>query len=323
VTPVLNRLQETAMPPASPPQRIQHVFAATDLSEPSLHAVDRGLQIAQANGARCTVMHALGLDALGPLRNLLGDKADAATQQITERQRAALQAIVQDPTRHHGASPAVPTDVQIEPGLATSAVPASAARAQADLVVVGAKGDSMLRRHLLGSTASRLLRTNRGSVLVVKKACKGPYQRVLVPVDFSAASATAIGLVRQLAPQAFIVLLNVFDVPFEGMLQYAGVSKDEIHHYRAEARLQAMQGLNELARQAGLAPKDVSVVTEHGHAARHILETAAHARCDLIAMGKHGTHVTEELLLGSVTREVLSECHADLLVVVDPRHPQS
>lgn len=297
---------------------MQHIFAATDLSGLSLHAVDRSLQLAQTTGARCTVMHALGLDALGPLRNLLGDKADAATRQIAEHQRAALEALVQQPARKHGVQPAL----HIEPGLAASTVPDCAARAQADLIVIGAKGESVVRRHLLGSTASRLLRKSHSSVLVVKRACKAPYRRVLVPVDFSASSAATITLVRQLAPQASLVLLNVFDVPFEGMLQYAGVSQSEIHHYRAEARLKAMQGLNELARQAGLAPKDVTTVTEHGHAAHHILETAIRSHCDLIAMGKHGTHVTEELLLGSVTRQVLSDWEADLLVVIDPHTPQ-
>jgi CPA2 family monovalent cation:H+ antiporter-2 len=35
-------------------------------------------------------------------------------------------------------------------------------------------------------------------------------------------------------------------------------------------------------------------------------------------MGKHGTHVTEELLLGSVTQRVLAESQGDVLVVVDP-----
>ena len=42
---------------------------------------------------------------------------------------------------------------------------------------------------------------------------------------------------------------------------------------------------------------------------------------DLIVMGKHGTHVTEELLLGSVTQRVLDETQVDLLVVVEPHGP--
>ena len=38
-------------------------------------------------------------------------------------------------------------------------------------------------------------------------------------------------------------------------------------------------------------------------------------------MGKHGTNVTEELLLGSVTKHVLAETKSDMLVVVDERLP--
>ena len=40
-------------------------------------------------------------------------------------------------------------------------------------------------------------------------------------------------------------------------------------------------------------------------------------------MGKHGTHVTEELLLGSVTKRVLSESEQDMLVVVGAPRPQA
>mgnify|MGYP006203569511 CR=1 FL=1 len=43
-------------------QTMQHIFAATDLSPLSQHAVDRGFQLAQVTGARYTVMQALGLE---------------------------------------------------------------------------------------------------------------------------------------------------------------------------------------------------------------------------------------------------------------------
>jgi hypothetical protein len=39
----------------------------------------------------------------------------------------------------------------------------------------------------------------------------------------------------------------------------------------------------------------------------------------LIVLGKHGTHLTEELLLGSVTRQVLDAAQGDVLVVSDTR----
>ena len=80
-------------------------------------------------------------------------------------------------------------------------VPASAATTDADLVVVGSRGESVLRRMVIGSTASRLLRKSRCPVLVVKNPFKQPYRRVLLPMDFSPASALALRLAREHARQ--------------------------------------------------------------------------------------------------------------------------
>ena len=294
-------------------QPIRHIVAATDLSTASLRVVERGFRLAQQTGAHYTVVHALGLDALGPLRNLLGSKASDVTQTVLKHKRQELEAIVRDPRYHHG----IHAQVLLEEGLATSVVPAYAT----DLVLVGARGASTLRRLLIGSTASRLLRKSLCPVLVVKHAHSKPYQRVLVPVDFSPGSLVSLQLARQLAPQAHLVLLHVFEVPFEGMLQYAGVSSAEIQRYRAEAHVRHTLQLQQLAAQAGLTDDGHTRVVLHGDAVQHILELERHHHCDLIVMGKHGTHVTEELLLGSVTQRVLSHTHADLLVVVDKRNP--
>lgn len=48
----------------------------------------------------------------------------------------------------------------------------------------------------------------------------------------------------------------------------------------------------------------------------YILEQEEEQGADLIVMGKHGTGMTEELLLGSVTKHVLGRARADVLVVV-------
>ena len=40
---------------------------------------------------------------------------------------------------------------------------------------------------------------------------------------------------------------------------------------------------------------------------------------DLIVVGKHGAHIAEELLLGSVTKHVLAESQCDVMVICDPR----
>lgn len=296
----------------------RHILSATDLSAHSLQAVDRAADLATTTGARHTVLHALGLDALGPLRNLLGERADSVAHTAVQQQQAALAAAMADPARHPGPAPTL----RVEEGLASRVVPALVRETDTDLVVVGARGQSLLRRLVVGSTASHLMRRSHCPVLVVKNPFQQPYRRVLLPMDFSPGSALALALARELAPRADLVLLHAFDVPFEGMLQYAGVSQDIIHQYRIEARERALRQLREMAAEQGLAAGDYTPLVEHGDAVALITGHQQRLGCDLVVMGKHGTHVTEELLLGSVTKRVLSEGDADVLVVVDKRGPQ-
>lgn len=296
---------------------IRHILAATDLSASARHAVDRGFGLAAATGARLTLAHTLGPDALAPLRALLGSQADDVVQQATARQREALEALARDPARPHG----VAVDIRLENGAAGSALPALAATTGADLMVLGARGDNPLRRMVLGSTATRVLRHSPCPVLLARQPDAAPYRRVLLPIDFSPASALQIRLVRTLAPQAGLVLLHGFEAPFEGLLRYASVSADIVAQYRAEARERALQQLRALAAAEGLREGDYTSWVGHGEAVGLITAQQERLGCDLIAMGKHGTHVTEELLLGSVTRRVLDESDADLLVVVEPQRP--
>lgn len=144
---------------------------------------------------------------------------------------------------------------------------------------------------------------------------------MLVAVDFSPGSEIAIRLARKVAPGADMLLLHAFDAPFEGKMQFAGVGEDVISRFRSEAQASATRQLRELAQSTGLPAQDYSGLVVPGDATRQIVGHEDRYRCDLIVMGKHGTHVTEELLLGSVTRRVLAQSRSDVLVVVDKRAP--
>jgi len=295
----------------TPPKRL---LAATDLSSSSLIALDRGFRIARTVGARYTVLHALGLDLLKPLRELLGEDADAVARGIAAEARERLTEIVTDA----GRTLDIEASVEVEPGLASTAIPAFVEDAAIDLVLVGAHGSGFLQRMLLGSTASHLLRKCTCPVLVVKQEARHDYRRILVAVDFSEGSLATVRWARAVAPAADLVLLHVFEVPFEGKMLLAGVSKDLLHRYRMEARERAAAAVHALAQSAELLPGEYTGLVQQGDAAHEIVLAEEHYRCDLIVMGKHGTHITEELLLGSVTKRVLAESRNDVLVI--PQH---
>jgi nucleotide-binding universal stress UspA family protein len=294
------------------------LLAATDLSGPSLRAIERAVQLAAAHGARLAIVHALGASPMGALRQWLGVQADEAAQRLAQRHREALETLVADAVR----DPRVQAELQVLDGHPAQAVREAARAFDADLLVVGAHGHGFVQRVLLGSTASALIRTSARPVLVVKQACRAPYRRVLLPIDFSPASERAVRVTRALAPGARLVLLHAFELPYEGMMQYAGVDAEVIRRARIDARLAAVGRLHDLAAAAGLGPLDYDADVLFGHPVRHVVSAERQYGCDLVVLGKHGTHVTEDLLLGSVTQHLLAETRSDVLVVTDPRRPQ-
>lgn len=295
-------------------QAITQILAATDLSAPARHAVERAFRIGAATGARCTVLHALELDALDAVREWFDDGVAELKRQLETRAEASLARLLD------GAAGGCAADARVVHGAPLAAIVAEADRLAADLLVLGVRGDDYLRRLLLGSTASRILRKAAGHpVLVVKEPPHEDYRRVLVPVDFSPASRGAIDYARRVAPGADLVLFHAYEVPFEGKLAYAGVESSLIERYRLAARNDALGRMRQLADAAGLAPGDYTPCIVHGDASQQIVAQEQELDRDLIVIGKHGVHVTEELLLGSVTKHVLAESQCDVLVICGRR----
>ncbi|RJX33309.1 MAG: universal stress protein [Oxalobacter sp.] len=292
---------------------LHHILAATDLSDASLHAVDRGFQIASALNAKFTIMHALGVQAIAPLRELLGNRSDDIIQTIRQDADAQLHAIASDVSRNHGVS----AHIELENGLPIYALPVYVDKAEVELVLIGAHGRDAVQPLALGSTAARLLRQSQCPILIVKQAPNNPYQRIFIAIDFSPASEKAIRLAHDIAPQAQLILSHVTEVPFEGKMRYAGVDEEIIAKYRVSALEKASHQLDELALRCGLRKSDYVERILDGHAPAKILSFLETTGCDLVVVGKHGTHVTEELLIGSVTSHIASAASCDVLVVFD------
>lgn len=295
------------------------ILAATDLSAPARHAVDRGFRIAAESGARYTVLHALELNALDSLAALFAKDAPDIKRRLEDEAREALQRLLADPVRNRN----VAAEARIVVGSPLEAIAAETDALDAALLLLGARGESFLRHVLLGSMASRLLSMSlKTPVLVVKQAPHEPYRRLLVAVDFSPVSRHAIRLGRRLAPTADIVLLHAFELPYEGKLAYAGVEESVVRHYIGRAREDRREQLHALAEAAGLPPAGYSVRLIHGDPSQQIIAQEQEQDSDLIIVGKHGTHLTRELLLGSVTKHVLAESQCDVLVIPDGRMPE-
>lgn len=291
---------------------LKRLLAATDLSAPARHAVERAALVSQETGASLDLLHVANLAPLERLRQLMLETSEELQQRVLDAARAKLCELVEALLKSYNVS----AGTRIVCGSLLTELAKELDAMAADLIVCGARGESFMRHLLLGSTAERMLSETKCPMLVVKQAAHGPYQTLLVPVDFSPSSLRAIGNARAVAPHADIILLHVFEVPFEGYLRYASVDEDTINHYRVIAKQEAAQKLLALIKETGLPLNTVRFIVLHGDPSLRIVEQEQELNCDLIVMGKHGENMLEELFLGSVTKHVLAESQCDVLVSV-------
>lgn len=293
-------------PPMTP---LRQILAAVDFSPGARHAAERAARLARETGAMLTLMHVLPGDQLAALRRWLGaDHAAEASVDTAARDQLAEWVKQLHDDRHPQAQGLLAKGAVLDELIRQADTTAT------DLLVMGARGQGMLRRLVLGSTAERLLRRIRRPLLLVHERPHEPYRRVLVALDFSPWSAEALAMARRVAPHAHLRLLTAFQVPFEEKLRFAGVDDATIAAYRQQARAEATQRLHAAAHRAALKPAQWTPCVMEGDAAWRILEQAEQADIDLVVLGKHGQSAAEELLLGSVTKHVLAEGRTDVLV---------
>ena len=289
---------------------IRTILAPTDLSAPAHRAAERAALLARACAAQLTLQHVVPVGALESLRQLFASAPADLRQRLLDEAGEELRALAGELARHGPVA-----DLHLSAGAVAAAIVAQASALDAGLLVLGARGASLVRDLTIGSTTERVLRESARPLLVVRQAAHHGYRRVLIPVDFSPRALKAVRLALLLAPHAELVLLHAFEVPFEGRLRHAGVGEDELALLRARAAREAGEQMGELLAAAGLEADSVRTVVVHGDASLHILDQTQLQGCELVIIGKRGLGPFEELLLGSVTRHVLAQAQSDVLVV--------
>lgn len=291
--------------------RLQRLLAATDLSAPARHAVERAARVAHVTGAKLDLVH-VGADArLTELRRLVAGLPQAVTERVREQEKMMVDALAAGVRERFG----IQADTHVVAGPVPAALEAAAASTAADLLVLGVRGSSTLRHFVLGSTAERLVGTFTRPLLVVKRAPVADFGSVLVPVDFSEASLPALRMAHAVSPTGRIVVLHAYEAPFESSLFRAGVDDQYLQHYRAQAQTEAQERMAALLKESGVPARQLVPVLVHGPASLRILEQEQEKDADLIVIGRQGQSRSQDLLLGSVSRRVLVECEADVLVL--------
>lgn len=143
-------------------------------------------------------------------------------------------------------------------------------------------------------------------------------QSILVPIDFSPNSATAVDYARTMADRfgASIHLLHVCEVPSvatASMDAYAITYSDWSQRFGQEAEAELL----EVA--AGLPGLKVSTEVLFGHPAKCIVSAAERHGVDMIVMGTHGHGPVMHVLMGNVAERVVRTAPCPVLTVREPR----
>jgi nucleotide-binding universal stress UspA family protein len=197
----------------------------------------------------------------------------------------------------------------------------------ADLIVLGGRGDQGTPSRRSGATADRVIRSAGCPVLALHASgSHTPSLRTaLAAVDFSAGSCLAArhaaAILRSLRRDGRLVLVHALHVPVDYTM--LGASPEVIAGDFDRRRQQAgamLEGLAIEVRGGGLT---VETVVAAGYPLAVIQDTAAEVDADMIALGTVGRSGLRHFFLGSVAERVMHRTPGPVLTVRDLRAASS
>jgi nucleotide-binding universal stress UspA family protein len=278
--------------------QITRLLVATDLTERSQRAFERGLALKGAAGATLTLLHAVepGLfPAIGEER--YADAGEFLCKQIADLPES----------RRAG----VGTDIQV--GEPFTTIIDEAHKLDAELIVIGQPAKTGWKELFTGTTTDRVVRFSDLPVLVVKQAPGGAYERVLVAMDLSEGAVRALETAVRIAPDADFLLVHAWH---EAVMAFG--TSDAAARLTARENKRVRELVDRKSREflSRLAPRATRPRFEliEGSPQAVIRSQISLFEPDLLAMGTHARTPLKTAMLGSLARELLAEVPCDVLV---------
>ncbi len=283
----------------------KRILVAVDDSPQAAAAAALGARLAQAMGGECIAVHAVREWWVAFGDEGLADHAAELRASLVDTERTEIARAL---AGH------VPEDVIqrmiVRPGRPAVVLRDVARELEADVIVLGGKHHSALRRWVGGSTAHDAVRSSGLPVLVTaQRTDDAVFRRIVAAVDLSEAAAPTAALARTVATAlgAELIALSVIEPP----LPLPGVTPLLTEPEYSSRAVQALErSVWPLFGEPG-----VETVARSGHVVDVIHHEAARRRADLVVVGSHGKGWRERLLLGSVTERLLNHLPTSLLVV--------
>ena len=303
---------------------IQHIVFPTDFSDPAAYAGRYAAAVARAAGARVTVLHAMLVPrpAGGAAPGEMLELARRLAQEEEARVRTALAALAEE-----GEFRGLPMSARVRTGQVENEILQALREDPADLVVMGTHGHGLVGRAVLGGVTNKVVRLSPRPVLAIRwpgarirtpwgkllvgvpERAGGPaFGRILVPLDGSPAAEGILPEVQALAApfRAAFMLVRVIERPTYPMLDVTAFQAREVE--------EAVRYLDQVKASLEAAGFRAQTEVLFGDPATAVLNQAAKAGADVIAMATHGRSGLDRWLLGSVAEKVLAGSEVPVLL---------
>lgn len=214
----------------------------------------------------------------------------------------------------------------------------AADRLEADLLVVSSRGETGIRRAVLGSVAEHLIRNARETAILLSPASEvgadARTRRMMVTLDGSDVSEIALPHAEYLASALGVelVLFQVTDSEADllaasmpvGVPPSPSISAEAAQLVAAEQRTSAEAQLQEhqsILRSRGL--ENVVVELASGEPADAILDASERLGLDMVVMATHGRGALGRLVLGSVADSVTRQIEGAAVLLIRPDQDKS
>ncbi|HXV60502.1 MAG TPA: universal stress protein [Vicinamibacteria bacterium] len=287
---------------------IRKILVPTDFSESANHALKQAVELAARCRAKLHLFHVVEpfTDPKGGLGASVRDYLERLERDANEALSIEINAL-----KGRGIDVVYTTERRIS---SFEGILAKVEELSPDLVVLGTRGRTGLKRFVMGSVAEKVLQYVPVNVLTI--GTRSPvvpagecFERILVPVDFSEPSKRAVSAARSLLNKGGQLFVgHVVASPIHPSFYAGGITR----------LFQLDPDLPERIRKnlsSWLEGEAAEILVQEGDVPKEILDMSASKRCQLIVMGNRGLSALEHFLLGSVSERVVRHSKSPVLTV--------
>ena len=296
--------------------KIKKILFPTDFSKCADQALTHAVFYAEKYGAELHILHVITLFADQP--DILQKEFLATGDMIKNIERNFEEQIITVARKHEDKGIRILQSCK----RGISAAPTIleyASKNDIDLIIMGTQGRRGLAHILLGSTAEEIVRMADCAVFTIReqknvKPIKA-IQQILVPVDFSEHSATAISYAKKIAQDydAQLQLLHIIEDTTHPAFSLSG--KSSIYDFFPNIKEDSIKKVRKMFAEANGPEVKSEIFVQDGHPTHEIIEFSKKNASDLIVISTHGLTGVDHFLIGSVTEKVVRKAFCPVFTV--------